>query len=153
MIEYVSLLMGALIGFLGSIGFFFVQELWNSHTVTKLLNTEISLILKSIDGIIPSLNDAIKSTESNTSLIEIPTPKLDTLFYENLIGKMSLLNTQNIADIKMFYFLVDMYQYSIEKAISSKNKQTTNAWFKKALDTLTYAKDLGNNLTSKLKAK
>ena len=150
MLDYVSLLLGALIGFLGSIGLFFVQEWWNSHTAAKLLKTEISLILKSIDGIVSSLNE-ILSLDEDTPIVDMPTPKMDTQFYENSIGRISLFNTEKVSEIKTFYFLVSLYQHAIEKALLSReDRHTAKEWLNKALNALTYAKDIGTKLTSKL---
>lgn len=151
MLDYLSLLLGAIIGFLGSIGFFFVQEWWYSRIAAKLLKTEISLILKSVEGIVFSLNETLDLIKGDSPIVDIPTPKLDTQFYEKSIEKISLFNTERISDIKTFYFLVGVYQHAIERAVLNKeDKHSTNEWIIKALNALTYAKDLGTKLTSKL---
>jgi len=151
MLDYISLLLGALIGFLGSIGLFFVQEWWHSRTAAKLLKIEITLILKSIDGIVSSLNETMSLSEDSSPIIDLPTPKMDTQFYEKSIERISLFNAEKVSEIKTFYFLVGVYQHAVEKAVLSKGDiQTTKEWLKKALDALTYARDLGTKLTSKL---
>lgn len=150
MLDYISLLLGALIGFLGSIGLFFVQEWWHSLTAAKLLKTEISLILKSIEGIVSSLNE-ILSLSADSPIVDMPTPKMDTRFYENSIERISLFNKEKVSEIKTFYFFIGLYQHAIEKAsLSKEDRHTAREWLKKALEALTYAKDLGTKLTSKL---
>jgi hypothetical protein len=86
-LDYVSLVLGAGIGFLSSVGLFFVQERWKrrneKNNAIALLRTEISLLLQVIDdGIIPSLNESLELTEEPSAICDdIPTPKLDTQFY------------------------------------------------------------------------
>jgi len=151
MLDYISLLLGAVIGFLGSVGLFFVQQWWYSRATTKLLKTEISLILKSIDGIVSSVNESLCLIDSGSPLVDIPTPKLDTQFYEKSAEKISLVNPERVSKIKTFYFLVSIYQHAIEKASLSKgDMHTLREWLKKALDTITYAKKLGTELLSEL---
>jgi len=150
MLDYISLLLGALIGFLGSMGMFFVEEMWHSRTAVKLLKIEISLILKNIDGIVTSLNETL-STVDESPIVDIPTPKMDTQFYSKSIDKIAFLGVKKVSEIKSFYFCLDVYQHAIEKAILNKgDNYTIKEWLKKALNALTYAKDLGTKLTVEL---
>lgn len=153
MLDYITLLLGAGIGFLSSIGLFFVQRWWTrknqKNIVTKLLRTEISLILKHIDAIISSVTESLSLVETGATLIDIPTPKLDTQFYDKSIESISLLKVEQLSKIKMFYFLVNAYQHAIEKAVLSKSdKDALKAWLTKALGTAEYAKKFGTELMS-----
>ena len=151
MLDYISLVLGAVIGFLGSVGLFFVQEWWYSRAAIKLLKTEISLILKSIDGIVSSMNENLHLIDSGSTLVDMPTPRLDTQFYEKSTEKISLLNTERVSKIKTFYFFVGVYQHAIEKASLSKgDMRTLREWLKKALKAISYAKKLGTELLSEL---
>lgn len=153
MLDYISLLLGAGIGFLSSIGLFFVQQWWTrknrKNIAINLLKTEISLILKNIDALIPSLTESVKLVETRAILVDLPTLKLDTQFYEKSIKDISLLKTEKLSKIKTFYFAINAYQHAIEKALLSKsNKYNLKLWLMKALGSLAMAKKLGTELLS-----
>jgi len=154
MLDYISLVLGAGIGFLSSIGLFFVQQWWKrrneKNNAIKLLRTEISLILQVIDeGIIPSIIDSLKLVETPAILVDMPTLKLDTQFYEKSTSNISLFKTERLSKIKNFYFAVNLYQHAIEKALLSRSdKANLKSWLQKALETLTEAKKFGEELLS-----
>lgn len=154
MLDYISLVLGAGIGFLSSIGLFFVQQWWKrrneKNNAIKLLRTEISLILQVIDeGIIPSIIGSLKLVETPAILVDMPTLKLDTQFYEKSINNISLFKTERLSKIKNFYFAVNLYQHAIEKALLSRSdKANLKSWLQKALETLTEAKKFGEELLS-----
>lgn len=153
MLDYISLVLGAGIGFLSSIGLFVVQQWWKrrneKNIAIKLLRTEISLILRVIDAIIPSIIESLKLVETSAILVDMPTLKLDTQFYEKSTSNISLFKTEKLSKIKHFYFAVNLYQHAIEKALLRKSdKANLKLWFPKALDALTQAKKLGEELLS-----
>ena len=154
MLDYVSLVLGAGIAFLCSIGLFFVQQWWNrrneKNNAIKLLRTEISLILEIIDeGIIPSMTDILELIETSAICGDIPTLELDTQFYEKSINSISLIKTEKLSKIKNFYFAVKLYQHAIEKALLYKNdKVILKSWLQKALETIVEAKRFGEELLS-----
>jgi hypothetical protein len=153
MLDYVSLVLGAGIGFLSSAGLFFVQERWKrrneKNNAIALLRTEISLLLQVIDdGIIPSLNESLKLTEEPSAICrDIPMPKLDTQFYEKCTNSISLIKTETLSRIKDFYFAINLYEHAIEKAsLYRSDKALLKSWLKKALDALLEAKRFGEAL-------
>lgn len=153
MLDYISLVLGAGIGFLSSIGLFFLQQWWSrrnqKNMIIKLLKTEISLILENIDALIPSIAGCLKLVETSAILLDIPTLKLDTQFYENSTESIYLLKTEKLVKIKKFYFVVNGYQHAIEKALLSKdNRYNLKLWFDKAFLSLKYAKNLGTEILS-----
>jgi len=149
-INYVSLLVGAIIGFIGSIGFFFVQVFWNFRNAAKLLKAEISLTLSVIDSIIPSLRDA-QTQDDPSAISAIPSPEIDTQFYQKAIEHITLFKVERMLDIKKFYFLIDVYQHDIERAVDSKgDPQVASEWLKKAVGALSLAKDIGERLSKEL---
>jgi hypothetical protein len=106
-LDYISLVLGAGIGLLCSIGLFFVQQWWKrrneKNNAIKLLRTEISLILQVIDeGIIPSITESLKLVETSAICVDILTLKLDTQFYEKSINSISLIKTEKLSKIKNF---------------------------------------------------
>lgn len=153
MLDYISLVLGAGIGFLSSIGLFFIQQWWKEQNerniINNLLKTEISLILENVDAITRSLTKALKLLETAAILVDIPTLELDTQFYEKSTKPLSLLKTEKLSKIKQFYFAVSAYQHAVEKAIQSRSdKNNLKLWLNKALLSLTYAKKLGTQLLS-----
>ena len=156
MLDYVSLVLGAGIGFLSSIGLFFVQQWWKrrseKNNAIKLLRTEISLILQVIEAIIPSIIESLKLVETPAILVDMPTLKLDTQFYEKSTSNISLFKTEKLSKIKNFYFAVNLYQHAIEKALLSRSdKANLRLWLQKALGSLTEAKKLGKELLSEFR--
>jgi len=153
-LDYISLVLGAGIGLLCSIGLFFVQQWWKrrneKNNAIKLLRTEISLILQVIDeGIIPSITESLKLVETYAIFVDMPTLKLDTQFYEKSINSISLIKTEKLSKIKNFYFAVNLYQHAIEKALLHKSdKVMLKSWLEKALETLVEAKRFGEELLS-----
>jgi hypothetical protein len=154
MLDYVSLVLGAGIGFLCSIGLFFVQQWWNrrneKNNAIKLLRTEISLILQVIDeGIIPSITESLKLVETSAILADVPIPKLDTQFYEKSTNSISLFKTEKLSKIKNFYFALNLYQHATEKIMLYKSdKVLLKSWLKKAFNLVLEAKRFGEELLS-----
>jgi hypothetical protein len=160
MLDYISLVLGAGIGLLCSIGLFLVQEQWKrrneKNNVIALLRTEISLILQVIEeGIIPSVNESLRLVETPAICIDmpiaicvdIPIPKLDTQFYEKSINSIALIKTEKLSQIKNFYFAVNLYQHAIEKAFLYKSdKVMLKSWLEKALSTIEEVKRFGKEL-------
>jgi hypothetical protein len=154
MLDYISLVLGAGIGLLCSMGLFFVQQWWNRrnerNNAIKLLRMEISLILEVIDeGIIPAITESLELVETDAICADMSTPKLDTQFYEKSISSISLIKTEKLFKIKHFYFAVNLYQHAIEKALLHKNdKVMLKSWLEKALNWLVEAKRFGEELLS-----